>query len=566
MLATAAVLLLAACGDDDDKAPQGLELSLTTQMVEVGGLSGAPLVNVDNRSSVIDIEIPYADKAKLATLAVSFVSLPDGVVASPNGVAANYANGARNNVTFTKGSLSKVYSVGAAVAAADPKFVTATLNEVPVTGTSPDFTAKLKSSDDLAAIKFACTVSPEETVVTYENAQGAYVPLPTGDDATMDFSDKLNGVNFKLTCDGVEKVVNIKVTTSGYSKITRVWGHYANAPEADTWYGTTAEFADGKVPASPQTDAWDRNIAMDDQYVYMARGNKGYGTGLYGVFAVKIADGTVREMSKKGITDGGGAHGTTDLNVIPDGSGTRLLVCNLANSAGNMLKVWSYTGVDSDATEVLSFTLSAGMRLGDKFTLEGTWQDGKLIFFDYTGNAASRRFFTFAVKNGAVSAEPTITTLNTTTLTPNSTAGMYRFSTTEYYWSGTAAQSRVFDASTWNETYVTPGADFPSSEIGDCFFEFNDQKYMAFIMLQDSWWRSELRVLELSYPTLAESLEKWNKKARNINLTAAEEEVSSATAKNANCTGKVCVRTIDGVTYLAAVATSHGVSLFKLEK
>jgi len=92
------------------------------------------------------------------------------------------------------------------------------------------------------------------------------------------------------------------------------------------------------VPASPTTDAWDRNIAMDDNYIYIARGNKNMTAepGIYpayGVMAIKISDKSVKLLDRTSMYTTGetglGAHGTTDVNVI----GGKIVACNLANDS-----------------------------------------------------------------------------------------------------------------------------------------------------------------------------------------------------------------------------------------
>jgi len=137
-------------------------------------------------------------------------------------------------------------------------------------------------------------------------------------------------------------------------------------------------------------------------------------------------------------------------------------------TANNVLKVFVWNDVNSAPTLLFSYNVGASPnpRLGDKFTFEGDLTNGKLRFFDYNAN---NRYYEFAIANGVVNTTPTIVTIPgiLTPSTGTTVGGVYKFSTTEYLFSGTGKQATVFNPVTLVTTYTTDGAVFPLSEVGD---------------------------------------------------------------------------------------------------
>lgn len=551
-------ILFTGCNPTEDiDNPENV---LTENMVTVRDISGIDIL-IDNIQKTIDIEIPYENREAINALTVEFIDLPQGAIVSPVGKSMDFSDGKRSNftVTFADGQ-AKTYSTGISVKAVDPRFTALTVGGIATTGTRPALTVRLKASADLTKLKIAFSVSPENTTVEIKDpSENIYTLADTT--GVFDFSDKLNGRVFRLSCDGVSQDVTVKVSTTGFSKLTKVWQVFANRDGiASDFYGT------GIIPASPGTDAWDRNLAMDDNYIYLARANKGYSTKQYGVFAVKISDQSVQMLDTTGMynpAEGGfGAHATTDVHVIGD----KIVACNLANAAGNNLKVFVWDNVAAAPRVALTYNVGTAPspRLGDKFTFTGDWTNGKLYFVDYNAN---NRYYVFTITNGTIGQTPeTVVVPGLFEPSSGSSAGaVIPFSDTEWWFSGTGKQGTVFNPVTKTVTYTVSGSMLPSSEVGDVFFEFNDQKYIAFLASKLSWKNWLLRIKALDYPTLKESLENLTDKAYDINMSGVNIEEES-TATNANATGKVVVHsTSDGKLYIAAVSTNQGIALYKAE-
>jgi len=512
---------------------------------------------------------------------VLFNDLPAGAMVAPLNTIKDFSNNQRQNytVTFQDGEV-KVYSIGVTYGSLQPKLTTIKLNGVAAVLENGIYIAQLLASEDLKAVRIAYLTNDPGVTVKIKNTDNEdYVTLDTlstSATAKYNFEDKANGRKLKLEFGGVASIVTVKVRTSGYTKITKVWQTFANFGAAD-FYGVTALAGTSPaavVPASPGTDAWDRGIAMDDNYIYFARGNKHIQaeTGTppiypaYGIIAVKISDKSAKLLNRTGMytveETGRGAHGTTDVNVI----GGKIVACNLANGANNILKVFVWNNVDAAPSLLLSYNVGVAPnpRLGDKFTFEGDLTNGKLRFVDYNAN---NRYYEFTIAAGVVNPTPTIVTVPGlfSPSTGATAGGIYKFSTTEYMFSGSGKQAVVFNPVTQVVTHTTSSAVFPVSQIGDVFFKFNDKNYMAYIFQKNTGFNWALRIRPLDYTTLAESLEKISVKSLDLNLSGMAADDMSLVA-NGNSTGKVYVHTTSGgITYILALASNQGFGLFKVE-
>lgn len=567
---------LTSCDPKIEENPNNI---LAENMITVKGIDDIQVL-LDNKAKTIDISIPFEAKDSISKITLLFNDLPAGAMVSPLNAVKDFSNNQRHDysVTFQDGAI-KVYSVGVTFAGLQPKFTKLLLNGVQVKLENNVWIAQLLASEDLKVVKIVYETNDPAVTVKIKNTDNEdYVTLDTtAVNNKYNFEDKLNGRKFKLEFNGASNIITVKVVTSGYSKITKLWQTFANIGTPD-FYGVTA--LDGTnpatvVPASPGTDAWDRGIAMDDNYIYIARGNKHLSAEAgsppiypaYGIIAIKISDKSAKLLDRTGMYTVGetglGAHGTTDVNVI----GGKIVACNLANAANNVLKVFVWNDVNSAPTLLFSYNVGASPnpRLGDKFTFEGDLTNGKLRFFDYNAN---NRYYEFAITGGVVNTTPTIVTVPGVLepSTGTTAGGVYKYSATEYMYSGTGKQAVVFNPTTLVTTYKTPGAVFPSSQVGDAFFTFNDKNYLAYIYATDSFKRWVLTIRPLDYPTLAESLEKISlTKATYINLSGPVYTDVSNVA-NGNGTGKVYIhKTTGGITYIVAVATNQGIGLFKVE-
>lgn len=341
-----------------------------------------------------------------------------------------------------------------------------------------------------------------------------------------------------LALDRSDIVYLGEIKTTGITASRTMWKKFNSA-----WY---SEFtSSGNI----------RNIAMDDNYVYMVH------AGGPGIHAVNLMDGAfVKSLSTTGIETG--THKTSDANVIDSENGTKLLVCNLASGKDQVLKLYSYDSIDAEPVILLAYTLPDAYRLGDHFTVEGTWENGRLLFYDYnqTGKVAI-----FKITDGNVSASPEFMTLATK---PGGNIGAmykYPFNDNEYMYGGAGGRMDVFSVSGLNATRtfeVTDGGTFSNDIHGISFFTVGGRKYMSHVGLYDDRASGRIKIAELKGATLAASMSgithPWN-------FYLAGDDASVKGASNGNAAGDAAFRVIGGKVYLAGNVPGSGIRVVELK-
>ena len=529
------LLTLVACEKDGPK----LKFVLTNEYVQVNNLSQDYLVQVDNNAQTIYVEVDYLDKAELAALEVEFAGLPADVLVEPAKSTFNYAGGATQTVKFTQGKAVADYVLSAAAAAPQPHFVSLKLNGVDVAGG----TAKLKGSADLAKVSVAFVVSPANTVVKVggEVLESATEETPNA----VDFSDKLNGVKFSLTCDDVTVEETVKVVTTGINAVKRLWGRYVKpvTEGADPWWTSV-------IPASDQNM---RTMTMDDKYIYLAKTNKT-------LYAVSITDPTQTKAMDMGEYAAGGVFGSCALASMEDGNGGYVtLLSNMVNSTASEFVIWKWDNVNGTPTKVLSYHLPEAARIGDQMSVEGTWKDGKIWFHDFTSQQAA---YVFTVTNGIISTTATKVSYDAK---QGNWSAMYKYDDTQYIGGGPGAKSRLFTVSGGTATtqIELPGAYFANPLHGIRFFTFNEQEYMTYVVLRNSYQDGQVRITELNGETLKASLETPGATWKFGLGDPVENDITAE--KNGNGLGNNILRIIDGKIYISSYVPGAGLVLFTIE-
>lgn len=532
-------------GGGNDK-PEIPALTLSAANIDVSGIDGDYMAVVDNAAKTIKISLEYADKENAKALTVSFVNVPEGFTTEYQ-KTFNYADGATQTVTFKYGEEKAAeYVMSVAIGAADPKFLTLTVAGQNAMGGQ----VQLSGAAALSALAVEFTVDPAETVVSVNGNA-----IESG--AALDFSDKLNGVTFTLTCGEAVKTHQVVVKTSGIRKAERVWGHYVQPKNVeDSWYATQTRGIDGW---------WQRTVAMDDKYVYIAQ----HGKDAVGPYYLNLSDGALAgTLSGNGIE--GGTHIASAVRTIPDGNGYRVLQCNLA--IGGTLKVYTWDSIDANPKVVLSYENTDGLRLGDKMGIIGSWEDGIISFLSGNG-ADSHKLYRFAVKNGVINATPIVVEVDG--FGKASYGQEYKYSDTEYVISCAGERPILFNVSgnTYTRALTFDSAIFGATDEGINFFEFNDQKYIAFAHLEDGLTDCSLRIVPIGGDSLSDALAALSATAaagENLGVfkygLSDPEECPISGYKSGNSLCDCTVREIGGETYIAALSEGAGISLFKLEK
>ena len=300
-----------------------------------------------------------------------------------------------------------------------------------------------------------------------------------------------------------------------------------------------------------------RNIAMDAEYVYATDNGS-----IPAVISAYPLDGSeTKTLPNTGIA--GGTHLVSAVNVF-DGS---IIVSNLAtgNTDGTAkLKVYKWDSVESDPVQMLSYTLANGVRLGDKFTAYGDWNDGILIFNDYSNKNAA---YIFMVGAGTVNPVPVV--VNYSTAYGHNVAAIYKYSESQYIWAGVASGATtggqkvqlfnygtsLTDASSSTALPLVSGTEKSAGSHGLRFFEMYGNSFMAYLQVTDKQ-NSYLNICQLGNgASFADAL-------------SSVTPVYSAkydTSNNTGIYGDAAVYSDGSVTYVAALAYGKGITVYEIK-
>lgn len=175
---------------------------------------------------------------------------------------------------------------------------------------------------------------------------------------------------------GAGKLLPITVTIEDTDLpifIERVWGKYSTS---DSYWN--ASFGG--------TASADRNIAMDDDYIYLPET-----TAAAKLWMIPL-DGTTDPSLANVEGVSGGTHALSCVRVVPNtsskvnGGKDFLMACNLTtNSESTALTVYSWNNGTSNAPVSESVSNGRQLRIGDKFSVYGSLQDGALFFRNWNG-------------------------------------------------------------------------------------------------------------------------------------------------------------------------------------
>lgn len=340
---------------------------------------------------------------------------------------------------------------------------------------------------------------------------------------------------------------------------------------ADTEEPEPVEFAErvwGLYGAFTDPAIDNRNLAMDDEFVYVANS-----TSAPAIYKYNIVDGTYAgTLDVTGMSTG--THPVSVLKMIKNtdssvnGGKDILVACNLTTD-GAPLQIWSWEN-GTDTAPVKKYSLDAARRFGDKMSFSGTWQSGKFWFrSNQSGDALVANI---PINNGAVQ-----TWIDAYRMTladyqcmsdvfwypaENGTVADYcligtNSSTALYLMSGTSAAG----AGTVNAQY-----DNLKNTLGVNFFEYNGTKYIAWVSMAEGGQYPRLQVVEGDGSSLATLKAALDTYPENVVFEAPLQHESDFTAAGSNTgvNADCSVRVVNGEVYIAAMGWKNGLSVFKL--
>lgn len=328
--------------------------------------------------------------------------------------------------------------------------------------------------------------------------------------------------------------------------------------------------------AVPFGGGQDRNMTMDSEYVYVAQAAGGNGA----VKAISIADPTVtKDVKVATYTPSGldnGTHAISCVRMLPNtdasvNNGKPVLVgSNLTLGDGTeklTIYVWS-NGIDADPNYFVID--SGGRRLGDKFTVKGTYQSGELYFFDFNdGNTVIRvnmkdgvaglwgtpelayatGRFAMPVAGASNIGECTIHPDTAFDGDGNPTAALLTTNAVNGFFTQNAGNAYV--ASAW-------GTDPKLTQtFGYNFFEHGGKDCIAYVKVDGDRASASLNIIE---DVNGAADFKGTLEAQKVLFTAPVNGTGNAGHGLGDCATVV----IDGTRYIAVMAQNIGISLYKL--
>ncbi len=522
-----------ACKPNDPAKPE-VSFSLSESNISVSGLSKECIVNVDNTARTVDIYVDYADKENIKALEIKFYNLEEGVSVNYSDTY-NYSASSQK-VVFIKEDTPFEYTFSVSVGDPVIKFNSFTVAGVNALGGE----AKVSGGTDLTSLEVVFEVSPSDAKVFVGDKE-----IESG--AAVDFSDKVNGVDFVARVGSVEKTLNIKAVTTGISEITRVWGVYykpfTEGVDA-TWFGTKVSGGLNVI----------RTVAMNDEYVFLSK-DKDTENPTGGVYAVSISDpNSVKLLSQEGVASGTSFFAIAVIEDTP-------IAATFTMGSGNHFKIYAYDDVNSDPREILDYTTVENVRLGDKITVEGTWADGRIWCFD---SVSAQKMYCFTVRDGKVNATPTIVDLDKKM---GQYGAFFPYKDNMYVWAASGgAPATVFtvDGTSAVSGYAFNTAIIPVPVLGIRFFTFNEENYMAYVVLRSSYQDGQARIAALTAETLEDSIESISG-VYSFYLGDPQAKEDGQYVKNGNGLGDGAYRVIGDKTYYAALVPGTGLSLFEIK-
>ena len=328
--------------------------------------------------------------------------------------------------------------------------------------------------------------------------------------------------------------------------------------------------------AVPFGGGQDRNMTMDSEYVYVAQAAGGNGA----VKAISIADPSqTKDVKVKTYTPEGldnGTHAVTCVRMLPNtdpavnGGKDVLVGSNLTLGDGTeklTVYVWS-NGIDADPNY---FVIDSGVRrVGDKFTVKGTYQSGELYFFDFNdGNTVIRvnmkdgvaglwgtpelayatGRFAMPVAGASNIGECTIHPDTAFDVDGNPTAALLTTNAVNGFFTQNAGNAYV--ASAW-------GTDPKLTQtFGYNFFEHGGKDCIAYVKVAADRASASLNIIE-DINGAADF--KGTLEAQKVLFTAPVNGTGNAGHGLGDCATVV----IDGTRYIAVMAQNIGISLYKL--
>ena len=373
---------------------------------------------------------------------------------------------------------------------------------------------------------------------------------------------------------GAGSALPIKVTLEDSDfplTVTRVWGKYSSS--SAYWnqsFGGTASS--------------DRNIAMDGEYIYLPET-----TAAAKMWMIPVDGESAPVLANvEGVS--GGTHALSCVRMIPNTSSSVnsgkpfLMGVSLTTDDNTPMKVYSWANGVSSAPTATSASTWCGRRLGDKFTVYGSLQDGGLFFKDWNNVYGQGAFMVLRTAWNVAPSDGYFNPRRTNMVAESGIGAYYPYPEDVMhgiYASVSSAASYVsFTSSPLttspNESGTfTAASGYYSNTAGYNFITFDDKRYIAYVKnAGDGDGRFYILEGELtdSWSDMLDSKRKVIYQAdiqQNLAYADGEyhEDLSTGVTKtSANSAIDCSTYVTEDAVYFAALKQGVGLSLFKLSK
>lgn len=311
-----------------------------------------------------------------------------------------------------------------------------------------------------------------------------------------------------------------------------------------------------------------RTMAADGKYVYLQSS-----VATPTIYAVEIAsllagDETpvYKQLSTTNMS--GGTHGVSTLRCIANENGDPVLIAtNLAVDGSQNFNIYAYPdGTDADPVLFHAYRwdtvagVSDWRRYGDRISVSGTWQNGKI----WAPSQSGTKVMGFGIANGATDAsmreycwfDTFGGALAEVTLYPGTTEALLTSASSAGYWTPNTAGEK-HSGGFWPKWDAGNAAPELNGAFSFQFFTVADVDYIAYVQLKDNT-HAYLVVVE-DKGSLAESL------ASNklFNLPLHEGDAASCAAGNTY--GDCAVVTVNDKLHIVAMMQGGGLSIFEVK-
>ncbi|MBO4340502.1 MAG: Ig domain-containing protein, partial [Bacteroidales bacterium] len=358
-------------------------------------------------------------------------------------------------------------------------------------------------------------------------------------------------------------------------RLQKVWGHYGVAGVAG--WPAYVSGADG----DSGLDGCIRNATMDDEFVYIPKcaqvmdADKAHFTEAK-IYKFSIADGSYQGLVQPSIDPAwmsSTAYSTFPVSCArvmknTDSSindGKDVLVCtNLCDE--QMVRVYAWeNGTEQEPILIASF--ESGRRFGDRISVEGTYQEGRIWYRSYENGVLCY----IKLVPGYDKGLPGSHAWNWVEYFANVLENAETETMTEFT-SYNNGEYGILSSNSSNGTYITSGTSTTKAfaSLKRCFgwsdFSFEGKDYIAYLDMSGGTNLPIVRVIEGkadSYNSLDEALTSLSYATSASIAVEDQDDLETAGVYATNNQGDCVVRVIDGDTYILG-ATRGGIALFKV--